>query len=63
MNAEFMRALDALQTEKNIDKEELVDAIESSIASAYKKNYGNYQDVDVRIVKAVRLRYMSTYRL
>lgn len=49
MNAEFMRALDALQTEKNIDKEELVDAIESSIASAYKKNYGNYQDVDVRI--------------
>lgn len=25
MNAEFMRALDALEAEKNIDKEELID--------------------------------------
>ncbi|MEF9918693.1 MAG: transcription termination factor NusA [Eubacterium sp.] len=49
MNAEFMRALDALEVEKNIDKEELIEAIEVSIASAYKKNYGNIQDVDVRI--------------
>ena len=37
MNAEFMRALDALEAEKNIDKEELIDAIEVSIESAYKK--------------------------
>ena len=49
MNAEFMRALDALEAEKNIDKEELIDAIEVSIESAYKKNYGNVQDVDVKL--------------
>lgn len=49
MNAEFMRALDALQAEKNIDKAELVSAIEASIESAYKKNYGNVQDVVVKI--------------
>ena len=40
MNAEFIKALDALQQEKGIDKEELIQAIESSIESAYRKNYG-----------------------
>ncbi len=47
MNAEFIMALDALQEEKNIDKQELIEAIEQSIESAYKKNYGTAQDVDV----------------
>ncbi|MDO4288913.1 MAG: transcription termination factor NusA [Eubacterium sp.] len=47
MNAEFIRALDALEIEKNINKEELIEAIEVSIASAYKKNYGSAEDVDV----------------
>lgn len=47
MNAEFIKALDALQQEKGIDKEELIQAIESSIESAYRKNYGNAQAVDV----------------
>jgi N utilization substance protein A len=46
MNAEFIKALDALQEEKNIDKEELIEAIEQSIESAYKKNYGGAQEVD-----------------
>ena len=36
MNAEFIMALDALQEEKNIDKQELIEAIEQSIESAYK---------------------------
>lgn len=47
MNAEFLMALDTLQKEKNIDKQELIEAIELSIASAYKKNYGTMQDVEV----------------
>lgn len=47
MNADFIKALDALQAEKNIDKQELIEAIEQSIESAYKKNYGSAQDVDV----------------
>lgn len=44
-----MRALDALETEKNINKEELIEAVEFSIAQAYKKNYGNVQEVDAHI--------------
>lgn len=49
MNAEFIKALDALEIEKNIDKEDLIEAIESSIASAYKKNYGSTEEVEVNI--------------
>lgn len=47
MNAEFITALDALQEEKGIDKEELITAIEASIESSYRKNYGNAQSVEV----------------
>ncbi|MGI6108925.1 MAG: transcription termination factor NusA [Eubacteriaceae bacterium] len=49
MNAEFIGALDALQEEKNIDKQELIEAIESSIKSAYQKNYGEAQDTEVTL--------------
>lgn len=44
MNEEFLNALDNLQKEKNIDKEELIQAIESSIKTAYDKHYGEPQD-------------------
>lgn len=44
MNQEFLTALDALQSEKNIDKEELIEAIETSIKAAYDKHYGEPQD-------------------
>lgn len=47
MNREFIKALDALQQEKKIDKMSLISAIEESIATAYKKHYGNAQDVEV----------------
>jgi N utilization substance protein A len=47
MNAEFMAALDILEKEKGINKEELIQDIESSIEQAYKKNYGNDQDFEV----------------
>lgn len=46
---EFITALNVLEKEKNIDKEELIEAIEISIESAYKKNYGNQQNVLVEI--------------
>ncbi|MDI3536745.1 MAG: transcription termination/antitermination protein NusA [Eubacteriaceae bacterium] len=49
MNAEFIRALDVIQEEKSIDKEELIQAIEAAISSAYKKHYGNNQDVEINI--------------
>lgn len=49
MNTEFINALDTLQKEKNINKDELIQAIEQSIASAYQKNYGNAQEVEVHL--------------
>lgn len=49
MNQEFIRALDIIQEEKSIDKEELIQAIEAAITTAYKKNYGNSHNVEINI--------------
>ncbi|URN86077.1 transcription termination factor NusA [Acetobacterium wieringae] len=49
MNQEFIRALDVIQEEKSIDKEELIQAIEAAITTAYKKNYGNAHNVEISI--------------
>lgn len=49
MNTDFISALNALQKEKNIDKDELIEAIESSIVSAYQKNYGDQQKVEAHL--------------
>lgn len=49
MNPDFIRALDLIQEEKSIEKEELIQAIEAAIATAYKKNYGNAQNVEINI--------------
>ncbi len=39
MNKEFLKALDAVSQEKGIDKELLIDAIETALLSAYKKEF------------------------
>ena len=44
---EFMNAIDDLVKEKGITKELLMDAIESALVAAYKKNYGTAQNVRV----------------
>ncbi|MBR6501197.1 MAG: transcription termination/antitermination protein NusA, partial [Firmicutes bacterium] len=49
MNKEFILALEELEKEKNVSKDLLVDAIESALVSAYKKNYGTSQNVRVNI--------------
>ncbi|MGP1441160.1 MAG: transcription termination factor NusA [Anaerovoracaceae bacterium] len=49
MNNEFIAAVEELEKEKNISKEMLIDAIESALVSAYKKNYGSSQNVRVNI--------------
>jgi len=49
MNNEFMNAIDDLVKEKGISKEVLIEAIESALVSAYKKNYGTSQNVRVNI--------------
>ncbi|MDX9888924.1 MAG: transcription termination factor NusA [Anaerovoracaceae bacterium] len=49
MNKEFIEALEALEEEKEISKEVLIEAIESALVAAYKKNYGTSQNVEVNI--------------
>lgn len=51
MNREFIDAIDALEKEKDISKDILIEAIESALVSAYKKNYGTSQNVRVNIDK------------
>lgn len=49
MNKEFILAVEALEKEKDISKDLLIDAIEAALVSAYKKNYSNSQNVRVDI--------------
>lgn len=49
MNKEFILAVEELEKEKQISKDLLIDAIESALVSAYKKNYGTSQNVRVNI--------------
>lgn len=51
MNRDFIKAVEELEKEKEISKELLIDAIESALVSAYKKNYGTSQNVRVNIDK------------
>jgi N utilization substance protein A len=49
MNLEFLEAIDALEREKRMSKDMLIEAIESALVVAYRKNYGNAQNVRVDI--------------
>jgi len=49
MNKEFIQAIEELEREKQISKDILIEAIESALVSAYKKNYGASQNVRVDI--------------
>lgn len=49
MNKEFIDAMEALEKEKNISKDVLLETIESALVSAYKKNYGTAENVRVSI--------------
>ena len=49
MSAELLHALEQLEKERGIDKEILVDAIEQALISAYKRNFGSAQNVEVNI--------------
>lgn len=49
MNIEFIEAINQIEKEKGISKDVLFDALEASLISAYKKNYGTAQNVSVEI--------------
>ena len=46
-SAEFMEALEEIVKEKGIDKEVIFEAIETSLVSACKKNFGTSQNIKV----------------
>jgi N utilization substance protein A len=49
MNKEFVLAVEELEREKGISKDDLMEAIESALVAAYKKNYSNSQNVRVNV--------------
>ncbi|HEX3044203.1 MAG TPA: transcription termination factor NusA [Bacillota bacterium] len=49
MNHEFMDALEQVEREKGISKEILLDAIETALASAYKRDQKVAQSIEVRV--------------
>ncbi len=51
LNAEFLAALDELETTRGIPKNLLLEALEDALISAYKRTYGSSQNVRVEIDK------------
>lgn len=51
-NKEFIKALDAIISEKGISKDVVYDAMELALATAYKKNFGSKTNVKVKIDRA-----------
>ncbi|NLO38548.1 MAG: transcription termination/antitermination protein NusA, partial [Ruminiclostridium sp.] len=49
MSAEFIHALEQIEKEKGIGKDILFEAIETALITAYRRNYGTNQSVEVYI--------------
>ncbi|MFZ4454191.1 transcription termination factor NusA [Salibacterium aidingense] len=49
MNSDFMDALSTLETDKGIEKEVIIEAIEAALISAYKRNFNQAQNVRIDI--------------
>lgn len=47
MSKEMLRAFEALEDEKGISKEVILEALEAALVSAYKRNYQQAQNVEV----------------
>lgn len=50
MSSELIQALNEIEKERGIPKQVLVEAIESALKTAYKKNFGSNQNVEVEMV-------------
>ena len=49
INKDFFQALDDLETEKKINKEKFIEALEFALTSAYKKMYGEAKSASVKL--------------
>ena len=50
VNKDFFQALDQLETEKKINKEQFIETLETALTSAYKKMYGEAKSALVKLV-------------
>lgn len=62
MNHEFMDALEQIEREKGISKEILLDAIETALASAYKRDQKVAQSIEVKVDSATGAFHVYTHR-
>ena len=49
VNKDFFLALEDLEREKKINKEFFIEALESALTSAYKKNFGEAKSASVKL--------------
>ena len=49
VNKDFFQALEDLETQKGINKEFFIEALESALTSAYKKNFGEAKNAEVKL--------------
>ena len=49
MNLNLLEALDQLEQDKGIEKDEVINILEKALQSAYKKNFASESDVEVHI--------------
>ncbi len=49
INKDFFAALDELEKEKRIDKQEFIASLEAGLSSAYKKEYGDSAAIEVKL--------------
>lgn len=62
MNHEFIDALEQIEKEKGISKEILLDAIETALASAYKRDQKAAQSIEVRIDSGTGSLHVYTHK-
>ncbi len=60
MNLEFLHALDDIEKEKGISKEVLMEAIETALFSAYKKDFGTKENVQVEVRESGEVKVYRT---
>src|SRR5215469_10796681 len=60
MNKEILMAVDAVSNEKGVDKEIIFDALESALASATRKKYG--EEIDARVAINRKTGAYDTFR-
>ena len=62
MSKELLNALNALEVEKGVKKEIVIEALEAALVSAYKRNYGQAQNVEVEFDKITCLAVCAAIR-